>query len=1032
MTGDLTRRHLLRTGGVLAAGGLVATGAAPAATAGAAGAAQLGSVSIGAGTNMAAAASPNGAALVIDALGALWQVSAAGGVGRRLTPEGVEATQPAWSPDGKAVVCQVYANGNFHLDLVPTDGRPTRRLTSGPHDHREPHFSPDGKRVAFSSDRGGRYGIHVLDLATGAITAWTSGQAEESHPRWSPDGRRIAMVVDNTAIDAVDAAGTRTRLVEATADALVFAPSWRPDGATLAYVRVSGLLPGHYGALTAQLVVDGAVVTGPEEDVFAFAPTWLSATRLLYTADGGIKVRDLGSGARTDIPFTVSAPVCPPPPPRPAAFPPPGAHPVRGIAGPVLSPTGDRIAFCALGELWVSDLSGRATRLTRDRFHVCDPAWAPDGHRIAYCTDRAGTTDIWVRDLRDGSDRRLVALASASVAPAWSPDGTRVAFQDHTGATFVVTVATGEVRKVVDAVRDPGRPTWSPDGAVLAFAAQKPVSRRFREGANQILTARLDTGALAYHAVLPHRSLSGRGVDGPVWSPDGSAFAVVMGGVLWVVPVDASGAPTGTPRQVTGEVADAPSWHPDSRTLLYLSLGVLRMVDSRGGTPRTVPLDLTWSPARVSGRTIVQAGAMWDGVSDALRRDVDIVVDGDRIAEITPRRDWPGHAVVDATALTALPGLIDMHAHVHLRGRALGARQGRLWLSFGVTGVRSPGDPAYLAAQHREAIATGDQLGPRYFAAGEPVDGSRVFYGFTRPTTTAQEVARELERATRLHYDLIKTYVRLPAAGQDQIAKAGTGLPVTSHYAYPAARFGLHGMEHLGATSKLGYSQTLSRLGRSYADLAALLGAARMSLTPTIFTADVLLADDPSLLTDDRVTRLYPAWELAALRNTAAAVTRTPELTAGLRKVLASNTEAVRRVGEAGGLVVCGTDAPIAHVAVSLHLNLRALVAHGMTAPAALRTATVNAARALGAADHLGALAPGRLADLALVDGDPLADITRAAAVRKVLLGGAVHAVPDLIDFPTEPRAAATGHPETRATTEFWWHGAPDHTRTCC
>lgn len=1027
MSLEFTRRGLLQAGGVLAAGSLISLRGTPTAAA-----APASTVTISGGTNLSAAVSPDGSTVMIDALGALWALPVAGGQARRITPEGMEATQASWAPDGSAVVCQAYFNGNFHLCLVPIDRGSVRTLTEGPYDHREPHFSPDGTRIAFSSDRGGsRYGIHVIEVATGRITAWTTPTGEESYPRWSPDGSKIAVLVDNAAIDAVSAEGNRTRLV-ASADSILYAPSWHPDGHAVAYVRFDGSLPGRYGSPATEIAFDGKAVTAPDEDVFPFAATWLSATDILYTADGRVRLRNLTSGIHRDIGFTVSAPVRTPEPPRPVALPGSGSYPVRGIVGPALSPSGDRIAFCALGDLWVTDLAGRAKRLTHDRFHVCDPAWSPDGRHLAYCTDRAGNTDIWLCDTHDGTERQLTALSSATVAPAWSPDGSRIAFQDQDGATHVLTVATGEVRKVVDAVPDPGRPTWSPDGSMLAFAALKPVSRRFREGTNQILTVRVDTGAITYHAVLPDRSLSGRRFDGPVWSPDGKSFAFVMGGALWVMPVDSAGVPAGAPRQITAEVADAPSWHGDSRTVLYTSLGTLRLVDIRRGVPRTVPLNLTWSPARVSGITVVKAGALWDGLGDSLRRDVDVVIDGDRIAEITPRREWRGAHVVDATGLTVMPGLTDMHAHVHLKGRFFGARQGRLWLAFGVTSVRSPGDPAYLAAQHREAINSGDQLGPRYFAAGDPIDGNRIYYGFTRPTSTAQDVAREIERATALRHDLLKTYVRLPSTSQDQVVRTASGLPVTSHYAYPAARFGVHGMEHLGATSKLGYSQTLSRLGRSYEDLVTLIGKAGMSITPTMFVAAVLLADDDSWLTDERITTLYPAWELAALRNTVALVRRSPATTAALRKVLAANVDTVRRIAAAGGLVVSGTDAPIDHVAVSLHLNLRALVVNGMSAADALRTATGNAAKALGAQDQFGTVTPGKLADLSFVDGDPLADITRAAAVRKVMVGAVLHEVTELVDFPTEKRAVAFRQPEQDTTSEFWWHGHHDSPHACC
>src|SRR5439155_16131889 len=122
-----------------------------------------------------------------------------------------------------------------------------------------------------------------------------------------------------------------------------------------------------------------------------------------------------------------------------------------------------------------------------------------------------------------------------------------------------------------------------------------PSSKRFREGFNQILTLDLRSGQVAYHEPAPARSLSTRGYDGPVWSPDGTRMAFVMGSTLWVVPVDAAGSPTGPASQVNTEVADAPSWSGDSTTLLYLSNGQLRLAPADGGEASTVPLRLTWA-----------------------------------------------------------------------------------------------------------------------------------------------------------------------------------------------------------------------------------------------------------------------------------------------------------------------------------------------------------------------------------------------------------------------------------------------------
>src|SRR5205814_3623591 len=139
------------------------------------------------------------------------------------------------------------------------------------------------------------------------------------------------------------------------------------------------------------------------------------------------------------------------------------------------------------------------------------------------------------------------------------------------------------------------RPTWSPDGHTLALAAVKPYSKRYREGTSQILTVDLRTGALTYTEPLPHASLSTRGDDGPVWSPDGRRLAFVVESVAWVVDIDAAGRFTGQPRQVTHEYTDSLAWR--GTHLLYLHGGQLREVDVDDGHTGTIPVRLEWRRA---------------------------------------------------------------------------------------------------------------------------------------------------------------------------------------------------------------------------------------------------------------------------------------------------------------------------------------------------------------------------------------------------------------------------------------------------
>ncbi|KAA2259576.1 amidohydrolase family protein [Solihabitans fulvus] len=962
----------------------------------------------------------------MDLYTSIWLLPAAGGVARRLTDDLQDATRPSFSPDSRTLVCQSYRDGNYHLWLLDLDGNNLRQLTTGRYDHREPRFSPDGTRIAYSSDEGGGYRIWVLDLRTGQRTQLTNAASDDAEPFWSPDGNRLVCLVDGAALDVVELYGARHRVVDPVADTVLFGPTFAPDGQTLSYTRMRGPVT--------EVVVGGKAVTSGE-DVFGFPVNWLGAETILYTADGRLRRRSLGSGQATEIPFEASVDYRRRLDREPARdlFG-TGEHQVRGIAGPVLSPDGRQVAFRALNALWLLPIGGRPRRIVADGFFNSDPDWSPDGTALVYASDRSGTAALWRFDVASGESTRLTDLPNGQLTPRWSPDGGRIAYQDSDGATWVLDLASGQSRKVLPALYQPGRPTWSPDGRTLALAAVKPFSRRFREGTSQILTVGLDSGTVAYQEPMPFRSLATRGDDGPVWSPDGRFLAFVVESMLWLAPVDATGRITGAPRQLTDEVTDAPSWRGDSRRLLYLSNGRLRQVTVDGDRAGDVEVPLRWTRTRPRGRLVLRAGALWDGRGAELRREVDIVVEGDRIRTVEERRDRAGEEVLDASGLTVLPGLIDAHVHWHLRGRQWGERQGRLWLAYGVTTTRSPGDPAYQMLETREALESGAKLGPRYLATGEAIDGGRVYYNFMRPTNSEQQLSLELRRAFELQYDLIKTYVRLPVALQQKAVDAAhrRGVPLSSHYLYPAVHLGMDGMEHYGATNRLGYSHTVSRVGNAYQDVVGLFANSGMSITPTLFRSAVLYGEDRSLVTDPRTSALFPDWEYQRLLHKADDAAKPGPANDALRVGLAANVTMMLRIHRAGGLVIAGTDSPLDDVAISLHQNLRALVRHGFTPVEALTVATRNPARWLGLGDHLGTVEPGRLADLVAVEGNPLADIRAAAAVRLVLAGGSPHTVDELVaPFASGVKDArpvtTVGAPHPSAEVgPYWWHGEPE------
>ncbi len=972
-------------------------------------------VTVNEGTNIAATVSPDHKTIIFDLQGSLWSLPFEGGKAKRLTDPLLEPSRPDYSPTGNLIAFQAYKGGTFHIWTAHPDGTNLRQITAGHGDDREPRVSPDGAKIAFSSDRAfqGSYDIWVVELATGKLERRTSSPDDEYEPAWSPDGSELAFVsgvgANATKVLAVDTSGVVRTIASAPAETHFNSPSWAPDGKRLAWIAFSRNI--------SRLVISGTPA-GAGDDVFPFPAAWLSANRVLYTGNGKIRVANLDSGQTEDVPFQAQFTLN-----RPAYkhkmvdLDSARIRQVKGIVSPAVSPDGRQILFEALNQLWLLDSAGGKPRqLTNDKYYKEDPAWSPDGVHIAYSSDKAGTEDLYVLDLATKAEKRITSEPdSAEVSAAWSRDGHQLAYQDQNGATFVVDVETSAKHKIADALFAPSKPSWSANGKTIAIGALKPYTPRFREGTSQILTIDVATGAQRYTEPAPYKSLSTRGEDGPVYSPDGSSVAFVTESVLWIRPVDTNGIPAGEAHQINHEVTDAPTWSGDSKHLLYLSNGKLRLISTDGSDVRTVPVDLAWKYAVPAARTIIRAGRLWDGRGAEVRTDVDIIVVNDRIQAIEPHRDRqseePSTKFVDASKLTVIPGLWESHTHEWISGKFYGDRLGRLWLAYGVTALQSQGDPVYRAVETREAFGSDQRIGPRFFASGEAIDGERIYYNFMRPTTSDSQLDLELSRAKALDYDLLKTYVRLPHAMQEKamrFAHDKIGIVAASHYMLPGIAYGMDGMTHVSATARLGFPYTRSGTGVSYEDMRKLFEVSGMWDISTPFTSTPLYAEDPGMVEDPRLLALNTPWDEKVLRAKLAIARgeKPAVLPEGLRggitdpavtlDTLSKEEATVGAILRGGGSVLAGTDSPLDSVATALHLNLRAQTKYGIEPWRALQTATLLPAKAFGVDKDLGTLEPGKLADLVLVSGNPLSDIKAAANVQFVMKGGRLYSIAEL------------------------------------
>jgi Tol biopolymer transport system component len=946
------------------------------------------------GTSMSVAVSPDGRSLAIDLQGSLWVLPARGGRAKRITDYFNDARQPVWSPNGKSILFFAYREGNYDLYTISPDGTGMRHLTTGIADDRDPAWSPDGKSVAFASDRTGTgpasYNIWTIEVATGKLRQLTSDDNEDRLPTWSADGSQVGFSSQRgatTALYAIPLAGGPERMLQ-QAKGKLDAPSWGQNG-QLAYVAAD--------SAGSRLEVDGAPVSGTE-NVFPFRVSWQPrSSTFFYVSDGLIRRRS--GGRTTTVPFTASLEVTRPSYTR-AKRDWDSLAPRRalGILKPHLSPDGKSVAFVALGDLYVAPVSGGAPQnLTRDHAMDADPAWSPDGKRLAYTSDRGGgLPQLWVRDVKTGSARRLTNIDSQPLGAAWSPDGKRIAFIDVDGrwgvaGVAVVEVATGKIDRLQGSLPQPGEPSWSDDGRYVAVTLSKLVSKSFREGTNQVYVIAADgKGKPRWFEPDPGVSIDTRGGGGPAWSPDGTKMAAIYDGLLKVWPVAADGTPLGPPRSYNDEISHYPTWSADSRTILYQNADKLKTIDVDTGAIREVPLDLTYTLAKPTARTIVHVSALVDSVHDVTQRNKDIVLDGNRIVEIRDH-DQALHAegtrIVDGTGLTAIPGLIEHHAHSQ---KDFGAAGHRAWLAYGITTVRDPGNQAYSGIEDREASEAGVRIGPRIYVGGPLLEWQRVYYKMGVAVASPAHLERELERARLLKYDVLKSYVRMPDLQQRRMVEAAhaMGVPVTGHEIYPAAYTGVDATEHTGASSRRGYSPKQGPQGRSYEDVVQLFGRSGRTLTPTIFgSLTGYLAAHPEYRADPRV-KLYPAWAQDS-------VTGPDPMAALIAPLLSGSLKLVKEAYDAGALITAGTDTLIAN---NLHSEIAAYVDAGLTPFQALQTATVHSAKSLNL--DAGTLEPGKLADIVLVEGDPRIDIAATFKVRETIVNGEPYAQRELLRAP--------------------------------
>lgn len=983
--------------------------------------------------------SPDGSqiAFISDRSGGdnLWIMGADGSEPRQVTAEKEHLVHnPNWSPDGRYLVAKkgftstrsipageiwmFHAQGNGSgtapgLQLVERPGGAQAQKNIA-----EPAFSRDGGSVYFSQDvtsglvwqydkdpTGQIFAIQELDLASGEVDLVTGGPGGAIRPTPSPDGETLAFV----------------RRLVGMKSALV----------------LRDLDSGREWTVYEDLERDLQETNGSLGNTTAFAWT-PDGSGLVFWAAGKIRHLDLATGEAKVVPVRVRTERRVQ---RAIRFPvdvAPDRVKVQAFRWLQSSPDGKTAVYQALGRIWLVDLaSGERRRLTTQEEHVeAYPSFSADGRSLVYVTwDDEELGALRLAPVGDSPARpgRVISTRPGHyVMPRLSADGSHVAYVEAGGGyllsplwgtetgVFVLPV-DGDDREPVQVADNGLDPHFGPPSE---SGADRVYFSRYGEGANLALWS-VDTAGHEEREVA-----SGSDVAAYRLSPDGQWLAFVEQWKTYVVPFAETGKAlsvgSGTSsipvRQVSAVAGETMFWTGTGEegelaigwsNGANLSVRPLREAFAfLPGAPEELPdpldegRDLSFEvPAHQARGTIALVGGRIVTMRDARpangaagtepTREVieggTVVVSGDRIVAVglDGEVDVPSDAqVFDVSGKTVIPGLVDAHWHGSLAEVGLTPQQN--WalyssLAFGVTTVHDPSNDTAEVFSAAELQRTGEIVGPRLFSTGRILYGARATGAFSS-IQSSEDALFHVRRLADFGAISVKSYNQPRRDQRQQVLAAAEqeGLMVVPE---GGANF-QHNMTMV-VDGHTGLEHSLP-IANVYDDVIQLWSATDVGYTPTFVVAYGGLAGEnywyqhTEVWKNERLLRYVPerVVQPSAVRSIRAAEEDYNHIVVA---------EAAKALRDAGVSVQIGAHGQ--REGLGAHWEMWIMEQGGFTAWEAIRGATIDGAWYLGMDGDIGSIEEGKLADLVVIDGNPLEDLRRSEYVTHTMIGGELYEV---------------------------------------
>ena len=992
--------------------------------------------------------SPNGKqiAFISDRSGSdnIWLINVDGTGAKKVTEEtDYQLGSPAWAPDGNYIVARKYGpypapenylrstalwlyhkDGGKGIELVKGKGETT--INSGA------SFSPDGKFVYFSSHEDrfrynvdiGRFQIYAFNRDTGELEKISAEYGGGLRPIVSPDGRWLVFA---SRYDSKT--GLRIRDLKTLEERWLALPMQRDDQEGFA---VNDVLPG-----------------------YSFTP---DSKSVVFTRDGHIQRVDVASQAVSLIPFSAKVDLDLGPRVHTDYVIDDGPLTVHQVRWANQSPNGKQIAFSAVGKIWLMDLpAGKPRRLTSGSVREYEPVFSPDAKWVAYVTwSDADGGQLWKIPAAGGTPMKLSELAGYYSSPQWSPDGTKLLFIKGSKHGWLAE-DEGDVQDIRWMPADGGtahsivtlpadgyqQPTFNGDATRVYYMENAPppggdapalparllrsirldgvdkkthlkIDGRFvlaipsPDGEWVALQDRYDAYLLALPKVgeqtvninlkasaVPLRRLTREGANYLAWADGGKALTWSFGNEFYRVnrdevvnaemPAekphdekssdDKSGDKSGDKASAKSAETPAEKPNPWKTETFTIALQV----------PRGIP----------QGQLYLRAARLVTMKGEEIIDRGDILIENNRISAIGPSASMhppAGAKVIDLRGKTIVPGFVDIHAHLHSDRPEMTDEE---WsyaanLAYGVTTTRDPSIESNIVFAQGELVSAGDMIGPRIYSTGTAITTYAA-------SIDSFEDADNLVKRYKAHgADSLKEYMQ-PRRIQRQwlaMAAAKEGLNITAEGGgdlktdLSMVLDGYTGVEHSIPVVPI------------YKDVIELEAQAGTTYTPTLIVsygaefgqfywrAKMNIHDDP------KVRRFTPHEQVD--RNSRRRVLLFDE--EYTFPLIAQGAAAIFR---AGGHTALGSHGE--QQGIGAQWELWMLQSGGMTPWQALYSATMNGAESIGLEKQLGSLEPGKLADLLVLNSNPLDDIQNSRDLLYVVKNGVVYSSDTLDEIWPKP-----------------------------